>query len=294
MNEEKKVSNFQLTKLPKKAFEVIVTIPWEEIKETQDKVLKEAKESLEIKGFRKGKAPEKLVAEAIGSQKLLELTLDKILPLYYEKAIGELNLKPIMMPRASLVSAKENEDWQVKFTSCEEPEVNLNNYKEELRKLKAVGSIWTPDKGKKEEKPVEKKEDREEKINRSLTWLLQNAKPEICDLLLENEINHKLSGLLEQTQKLGITVDQYLASTGKTIDQIKEEYHQRAEENIALELILNKIADTEKIEVEPAEIEKAMAAAKTPEEKKALEEQKYWLASILRRQKTLDFLANLV
>ncbi len=107
------------------------------------------------------------------------------------------------------------------------------------------------------------------------------------------EVGRRLAGLLDQIQKLGLSLEQYLSSSGKTVEQIREEYRRSAEENLSLEFILNKIAEEEKISVEPGEIEKVIAGAKTEEEKKALESQKYYLATLLRRQKTLDFLASL-
>ena len=45
--------------------------------------------------------------------------------------------------------------------------------------------------------------------------------------------------------------------------------------------------------VEEKEIAEAIQAAKNDEEKKNLESNRYLLASILRQQKTLDFLKNL-
>jgi len=41
------------------------------------------------------------------------------------------------------------------------------------------------------------------------------------------------------------------------------------------------------------DVDKLIATAKTEEEKKALSNQRYYLASLLRRQKTIDTLAAL-
>jgi trigger factor len=293
MVENQKRDQFQLTRKPKNEFEVLITIPWLEIKKTQEKTIADAGEKLEIKGFRKGKAPENLVVEALGPQRLLELTLQAVVPDYYQKAVAELKLKPILAPKVQLVAAKENEDWQIKFTSCEEPTVDLGHYQEEIRKLKAPEQIWTPDKAGQVAKEKTEKENREEKLNRAIDFLLKNVKVEICDLLVEEEVTRRLAELLEQTQKLGLTIDQYLNSLGKTVEQIREEYTRSSQTNMALEFILSKIADTEKITVALEEIEKMIASGKTEEEKKALEGQRYLLASLVRRQKTLDFLASI-
>lgn len=288
-----KQKQFQLNRLPKNSFEITVDIPWEEIKETENKVLALYGKETEIKGFRKGMAPLNLVKESFGQEKLLRQILEQILPLFFQKAVEEFKLKPIVSPKAELISAKENETWKVKYTSCEEPEVILGNYKEEITKIaKPEAKIWTPGKGE-ETKPEEKPEAKEEKINKVLNWLIANIKVEISDLLVEDEVNRKLSSLLEQTQKLGLTIDQYLASTGKSLETIKAEYTKQARENLAFEFILGKVADTENISINEEEIEKAVAKAESEEEKKTLQNQKYYLAILLRRQKTLDFLANL-
>jgi len=297
MEESKKNEQFSLTWLPKKTFEILAEISSAEIEKAKKEVIAKAGESLEIKGFRKGKAPENLVVEALGKNKILELTLEKIIPELYPKAIAKFGLKPLVSPKIELVSAKEGENWQVKFTSCEEPEIKLENYKDELKKLKAVEAIWTPEKGaedvKKEKTAEDLAKEKDEKLDKIIHWLLENIKVEISELIIESEVNHKLAELLEQTQKLGLTIDQYLASTGKTVESLKNEYKDQVQRTITLQLLLSAIAEKENLVVNQEEIEKTISQAKTEEEKKSLESQKYLLASVLRQQKTLDFLANL-
>lgn len=296
--EENKKNNFTLTWLPKKTFEILAIVPWNEITSARKQAITKAGEEIEIKGFRKGKAPENLVVENIGLNKLLDLTLDKIIPEIYTNAVKQFGLRPIVSPKIELVSAKENEDWQIKFVSCEEPEVKLGEYKDQIKKMKTLDSIWTPDKGtdlNKKDKPAkDENEEREAKLEKIIKWFTENIKFEISDLILESEVNRKLSELLEQTQKLGLTIDQYLSSTGKTIEAIRQEYKIQAERTLTLQLILGAVAEQEKIEVKDEDIEKALSSAKNEEEKKALEAQKYLIASIIRQQKTLDFLADLV
>lgn len=275
---DNKNTTFQLNKLPKKTFEITAVIPFSEIKKTEGTVLEEQGKLIEIKGFRKGMAPQNMVKEFLGKEKLIRLVLEKILPGLFQKAVEELKLKPIISPKVDLVSADEGKDWQVKFLSCEEPEINLGNYKEEIKK---------------EEKPQDKENEKEKKINIALEWLLKNLKLEISDLLIEDEVNRKLSSLIDQTQKLGLTVEQYLASSGKKIETLKEEYTKQSQENLIFEFILGRIADVEKISVSEEDLNKATAKAQSETEKKALESQKYYLAALIRRQKTLDFLANL-
>ena len=102
-----------------------------------------------------------------------------------------------------------------------------------------------------------------------------------------------MSQTLEDVKKLGLTLDQYLSSTGKNPQILREEYRKKAENDIKLEFALLKIAEEEKITVEEKEIEGAIKASKSDDERKDLEANRYLLASILRQQKTLDFLKNL-
>jgi len=286
---------FKLTWLPKKTFEILAIIPWPEIKSKETKAVAEAGETMEIKGFRKGKAPTVRVAAALGQNKILKLTLEKIIPEAYQKALSQFGLQPVLSPKIELMSSKEKEDWQIKFTSCETPEVKLGNYRQQLKGLKSADSIWTPDKGNQPPNSTNSKqpENKDRKMDKILQWLLDNIKVEISDLLVETEINRKLSALLEQTQKLGITVEQYLLSTGKTAESLRGEYKSQVVKSLSLQFILEAIAEEEKIAVNPQDIEKIISEAKNEEERKVMERQKYLLASLLRQQKTLDFLANL-
>lgn len=290
---DNKIASFQLNQLPKKTFEITAVIPWSEVEKTQETIIEEQGKQLEIKGFRKGMAPKNMVKDVLGKEKLIRFILEKILPDLFQKAVEELKLKPVLSPKVELISADENKDWQAKFLSCEEPEVSLGNYKEEIKKAFGTkAKIWTPGE-EKEEKPQDKENEKEKKINMALEWLLKNLKIEISDLLIEDEVNRKLSSLIDQTQKLGLTVEQYLASSGKKIDSIKEEYSKQSQENLMFEFILGKIADEEKISVTEEDLNKAAAKAESETQKKVLEGQKYYLAILLRRQKTLDFLAGL-
>ena len=110
-------------------------------------------------------------------------------------------------------------------------------------------------------------------------------------MLTENEVNRQLSDLIDQTKKLGLSVDQYLASTGRTSDSIRKEYEATARRTLTLEFALESIADKEEIFVSDDDIESALKAMKSEEERTAISKERYYLASILRRQKTIDFLA---
>ena len=282
-----------IKKLPKSEVEIIIVIPWEEIKITYEKLVERAASELQIKGFRKGKVPKKIVEENLDKSKIYSQVIQELIPNYYEEALRKNNLNPIVNPEITLVSSKENSDWEIKILICEKPQINLGNYKEELSKLNKTSDIWVPatQTGKEPQKDQQKKKD--EKIQEIIKWLLENTKIELSDILIEQEVNRRLSELIDQTQKLGLTVEQYLISSGKTTEILKDEYRKQAYETWLIELALNQIADEENIVVDNKEIEETIQKIPSEEEKRKLEAQRYLLASIIRRQKTLDFLASL-
>lgn len=284
---------FELKTLPKNTFEIKATVPWLVVKDNQHHALTHIAQETEIKGFRKGKAPLDMVEKSIQPSVLLESTLDHLLPSTYQQAIQKYNIKPIIDPKVRALSTDKEKDWEFTFTVCGLPEVELGDYKTGLKGISSTQAIWTPGKGEDKQKEPTAEEKQNHKINESVKWLIDNAKIEISDLLIENERGRKLSRLLDSVQKLGLSLDQYLANVGKTSDQLVADYNLEAENELKIEMLLQRLADAENISVDPAEVDKAISEAKTPEEKSALEKQRYALTSLLRRQKTLDFLANL-
>ena len=122
---------------------------------------------------------------------------------------------------------------------------------------------------------------------------MQTATIQIPGVIIDQEVERLLAQTLDEVKRLGLTLDQYLASTGRNIDSLKQEYALKAENDIKIEFLLQKIAESEGIKVEDKEVEEAIAQGKTEAEKQNLQTNKILLKSIIRQQKTLDFLRNL-
>ena len=60
---------------------------------------------------------------------------------------------------------------------------------------------------------------------------------EIWPFLIEKETNRLLSQLLDELKRLGMSLDQYLASRGKTDEQLRSEYDERAEKDLKMEWV---------------------------------------------------------
>ena len=97
--------------------------------------------------------------------------------------------------------------------------------------------------------------------------MLDSITVQIPGILVDNETDRLLSQTLEDVKKLGLTLDQYLSSTGKNPQILREDYKKKAENDIKLEFALIKIAEEEKITVEEKEIQEAINASKSEEER---------------------------
>lgn len=282
----------KINNLPKGTVELEISIPWESIKDTYEKLFIKVGETIEVPGFRKGKAPKKLLEEKIDKTKLYEEVVKNIVPKAYQEAIKEHNLKPITSPKVDVLEAKEGQIWKIKATLALKPTINLKNYKEkikELKKEKSGSKIWVPGK-EGEKKPEEAKKPTVDDI---VSVLVNEVGIELSDMLIEEEANRLLAGLVDQTQKLGMTVEQYLAAKGKTTESLRAEYAKEAIKNLTIELSLAEIADKENITVTQSDIDKLIEKVEKPEEKERLKSQSYYLAHLIRQQKTLDFLYSL-
>ena len=279
-----------IKQLPKSTVEMEIKISWDEIKVTYEKIFDQVTKELELPGFRKGKAPKELVEKNVNKTKIFEEVIREIIPKAYANAIKEHNLQPIISPKIEVMKAKENEEWVVKATIALRPKVTLKSYKEKIREAKKPkAKIWTPG----EPKEKESKETKKPDLDLIINTLLTEAEVEISDLMISEEANRLLADLLDQVRKLGMTVEQYLLAKGKTTEQLRAEYAIQASKNLSVEFILAEIADLEKITVGNEDIEKLLEKVEKPEEKEKLRKDSYYLAHLIRQQKTLDFLYNL-
>jgi FKBP-type peptidyl-prolyl cis-trans isomerase (trigger factor) len=279
--------------LPKNTVELIIDIPKQEIKNVYQKAFLSLQKELTLPGFRKGSVPKEMAEKNIKKEKVYEKLIADLVPKIYEEIIKKESLTPLSLPKIELLKAKEEEDWQIKITLAQRPTVDLKNLKTIIQKIKAEQKkeeIWVPGKTQKEKENQEVKN--QKLLNLILNALLKEVPCEISDLLIEEELNHRLVSLLDDIKKIGLTVDAYLKSKNLTIEQLKEQYRKEIEETYKLEFILLAIADKENITVEKQDLEKIFVNLSS-EERKKVEENSYFYASILRKQKTLNFLINL-
>jgi FKBP-type peptidyl-prolyl cis-trans isomerase (trigger factor) len=261
---------------------ITISLPQEAVTKARKEVVAALAQQANLPGFRKGKAPAGMVEGNLNEDVVREEILKKLIPQAYSTAVQEANLKPIMNPKLHVEKIDEKEDWVFHAFTCEFPEISLGKYKDSVAKVTAKSKIVIP--GKETQKPTR---------DEIMKAVLENVKVQVPAILIEQEADRLIAQLLDDIKKLGLSLDQYLASTKRTPEDLRAEYAKRAENDITIEFVLQKIAEVEKITVEPKEVDEAIQKAQNPAEKQNLEANKYLLASILRQQKTLDFITSL-
>lgn len=289
---EKSKDAIIVAKLDDGTVQMTFTIPYAQIEKERGKVEKELAETVEVPGFRKGKAPLAKALEKVPEGSVVEHTLQHILPALLGQAMSEHKLKLALYPKFELLKANKDEDWEVRAESAEYPEFELGAYKEKIKAEGRSSSLWTPVKGKEDTKLTT---DQKQQI--AIKALLEHVQITIPRILIEEETNSRLAQLLERIERLGLQLDSYLASVGKTADKLRIEYEQQSKDTLSLDLILQKIADTEGIAVSKEELDAAVGASQgdptlaaqlqSPEQKRIVE-------SILRKRKVLDILTSLL
>lgn len=274
----------QLEKQPDGTIKITLTLPQNAIAQVGTVVIDDLAKQTNVAGFRKGKAPVDVAAQHLNPELIREEILKRLLPQAYMEAVEEHKLKPIMNPKMQVEKIEEGQDWVFNALTCEMPEVDAGDYKKNVQKVTAKSKIIVPGKENEAKKP---------NIDEIMKVLLEDAKVKVPQVLIDQEADRLLSQLLNDIKRLGLSLDQYLGSTNRKPEDLRAEYAKRAEEDIKLEFVLQKIAELEKVSIEEKEIEEAIAKAKDPNEKASMEQNRYLLAGILRQQKTLDLLMNL-
>jgi trigger factor len=285
--------SYKKEKLPKSTVQLMVDVPKLDIKKEEAEAFTRLQKNLTIEGFRQGKVPKDIAEKHLTKEVIYQELAQKMISRIYQELLTKENLKPIISPKVDLLKAKEGEDWQIKIIVAEKPTISLGDYKKVIKELKdkaKKSNIWVPGKDKDAKKP---EEDKNKLLNEVLTTLLNESKIEISDLVIEEEISHRLTHLIDEIQKIGLTTENYLKSKNLTMDSLKAQFKKETEDTYKLEFILAEIADKENLKVEQADLDKLFVNIKDEKEKKAAIQNSYYYATILRKQKTLDYLISL-
>ena len=108
---------------------IVVEIDKELMEKGANAAYLKARKNIMIPGFRKGKAPRKMIESMYGAHVFYEDGLEEIFPEVYEKAVVEQDLKAIGRPNLTDMNIEEDGSVTLTLTTETYPEVTLGEYK---------------------------------------------------------------------------------------------------------------------------------------------------------------------
>ncbi len=144
----------EVKNLPKAEVTMQIELSPEEFNKYIDKAVSNLSENMEIKGFRKGKAPKEAVKEKAGQEKILSEAANLAVQESYLKAIKEKDLEVISQPQVNVTKMAEGNPFAFTAKFSILPDVDLPDYKKKASSVK------------KKEVKIEEKE-----IENALKWL---------------------------------------------------------------------------------------------------------------------------
>ena len=119
---------------------------------------------------------------------------------------------------------------------------------------------------------------------------------ELPEILIGDELNRMLVSLQRRVADMGLLLEDYLKSQGKTLEQLKDEWRVQAEKNVRMELGLAEIARSENVTITDEELKAEIDKIQDAKVKAQFEAQepRLHLRHALRQTRTLDLLKKMV
>lgn len=119
---------------------------------------------------------------------------------------------------------------------------------------------------------------------------------DIPEVLVQDELNRMLVSLQRRVADMGLLMEDYLKSQGRTLEQLKNEWRPQAEKNVRMELGLAEVARVENVNITDEELQAEIDKIQDAKTKQQFEyqEPRMHLRHALRQTRTLNLLKTLV
>ena len=121
--------SYTVENLEKSMAKITITVDEDAFEEAMVKSYNKNKKNISIQGFRKGKAPRKMVEKLYGPEVFYEDAANFAIPDAYEEAAKESGLEIVSRPEIDVVEIEKGKDFVFTATVAVKPEVTLGDYK---------------------------------------------------------------------------------------------------------------------------------------------------------------------
>ncbi|MGI5881789.1 MAG: trigger factor [Dethiobacteria bacterium] len=120
---------FKVEKIDNNVVTMEIEVPKEKVNEALEDAYKKVVKTVSVPGFRKGKAPRRILEVRFGPEIFYNDALEILVDPAYNEAVKESQIEPINQPEMELVQIKKDEPLIFKVNVEVKPEVELCEYK---------------------------------------------------------------------------------------------------------------------------------------------------------------------
>ena len=121
--------SLQVEKMEKNMAKLTIEVAAEDLEKAMQNAYQKAKGRISIPGFRKGKAPRKMIEQMYGKGIFLEDAVNALIPEHYSKALAECDLEIVSQPTIDITQAEPGKALIFTAEVAVKPEVTLGDYK---------------------------------------------------------------------------------------------------------------------------------------------------------------------
>ena len=121
--------SLQVEKMEKNMAKLTIEVAAEDLEKAMQNAYQKAKGRISIPGFRKGKAPRKMIEQMYGKGVFLEDAVNALIPEHYSKALAECELEIVSQPTIDITQAEPGKAFIFTAEVVVKPEVTLGDYK---------------------------------------------------------------------------------------------------------------------------------------------------------------------
>ena len=121
--------SLQVEKMEKNMAKLTIEVAAEDLEKAMQNAYQKAKGRISIPGFRKGKAPRKMIEQMYGKGVFLEDAVNALIPEHYSKALAECELEIVSQPKIDVTQVEPGKPFIFTAEVAVKPEVKLGEYK---------------------------------------------------------------------------------------------------------------------------------------------------------------------